>query len=122
MTEFFVISIPQNRLSKKQEIQSSTFCTNILFGFQVLKLLQGDDSEVFNWARSEVSSSEGLNDAEDEESNAENIRSHLNLAMLDVEDDSLSVSSTEQTVDSMSMSTSMEDYWKERWSQSISFD
>nr|CAD1817784.1 unnamed protein product [Ananas comosus var. bracteatus] len=88
----------------------------------VLKLLQGDDSEVFNWARSEVSSSEGLNDAEDEESNAENIRSHLNLAMLDIEDDSLSVSSTEQTVDSMSMSTSMEDYWKERWSQSISFD
>lgn len=94
----------------------------MIFGFQVLKLLRGDDSEVFNWARSEVSSSEGLNDAEDEESNAENIRSHLNLAMLDVEDDSLSVSSTEQTVDSMSMSTSVEDYWKERWSQPISFD
>lgn len=44
-----------------------------------------------------------------------NLQSHLNLALLDVEDDSLSLSSIEQSV-------SLEDYLQGRWSRSSSFD
>jgi hypothetical protein len=43
-----------------------------------------------------------------------NLQSHLNLALLEV-DDSLSISSIEQSV-------SLEDYLKGRWSRSSSFD
>lgn len=68
--------------------------------FQVLKLLRGDD-DVVKCARSEVSSHSDA--ADDEIFNLESdIRSHLTLALLDVEDDTNSVSST--------MSTSVENY------------
>ncbi|KAJ6775133.1 CALCIUM/CALMODULIN-REGULATED RECEPTOR-LIKE KINASE 2 [Salix purpurea] len=60
----------------------------------VLKLLQGDE-EVKEWARHQVCASEE-HDAMDGETFPINIQSHLNLALLDVEDDSLSISSTEQ--------------------------
>lgn len=43
-----------------------------------------------------------------------NLRSHLNLALLDVEDSSLSMSSVEEL--------SLEDYLRGRWSRSSSFD
>ncbi|XP_073004298.1 uncharacterized protein [Typha latifolia] len=88
----------------------------------VLKLLQGDE-DVVKWARLEVSASEGFDGLDGEVMIPDaNIRSHLNLALLDIEDDSLSISSTEQTIDSLSVCTSMEDYAKERWSRSSSFD
>ncbi|XP_042517500.1 lectin-domain containing receptor kinase VI.4 [Macadamia integrifolia] len=80
----------------------------------VLKLLQGDP-EVAKWVKLEVNASEEF-DAQDEESFPHtNIQSHLNVALLDVEDDSLSVSSIEQSV-------SLEDYLQGRWSRSSSFD
>ncbi|RWW31521.1 hypothetical protein BHE74_00056303, partial [Ensete ventricosum] len=86
----------------------------------VLKLLQGDDDTV-KWARSEVTSRADVLD--DEMPNLESdIRSHLNLALLDVEDDSISVSSTDHTVDSLTVSTSVENYLQWRWSRSSSFD
>jgi hypothetical protein len=78
-----------------------------------LKLLQGDE-EVKNWARHQVCASEEL-DAVDGEAFPTNIQSHLNLALLDLEDDSLSISSTEQGV-------SVEDYLQGRWSRTSSFD
>ncbi|XP_042412052.1 probable receptor-like protein kinase At2g42960 [Zingiber officinale] len=78
----------------------------------VLKLLRGDDDAV-KCARSEVSSHSDT--ADDELFNLESdIRSHLALALLDVEDDTNSVSST--------MSTSVEDYLQWRWSCSSSFN
>nr|TKR74257.1 hypothetical protein D5086_0000298600 [Populus alba] len=79
----------------------------------ILKLLQGDE-EVKNWARHQVCASEEL-DAVDEEAFPTNIQSHLNLALLDLEDDSLSISSTEQGV-------SIEDYLQGRWSRTSSFN
>lgn len=79
----------------------------------ILKLLQGDE-EVKNWARHQVCASEEL-DAMDGEAFPTNIQSHLNLALLDLEDDSLSTSSTEQGV-------SVEDYLQGRWSRTSSFD
>nr|XP_009404967.1 PREDICTED: probable receptor-like serine/threonine-protein kinase At5g57670 [Musa acuminata subsp. malaccensis] len=86
----------------------------------VLKLLQGDDDTV-KWARSEVTTRADVLD--DEMPNLESdIRSHLNLALLDVEDDSISVSSTDHTVDSLTVSTSVENYLQWRWSRSSSFD
>ncbi|PON86233.1 Serine/threonine protein kinase [Trema orientale] len=80
----------------------------------VLKLLQGDE-EVTRWARQQVNASEDQEEALDEEPLPNNIQSHLNLALLDVEDDSLSTSSGEQSI-------SLEDYLKGRWSRSSSFD
>ncbi|CAB4308315.1 unnamed protein product [Prunus armeniaca] len=79
----------------------------------VLKLLQGDE-EVTRCARQQVSASEEL-EALDGEALPSNIQSHLNLALLDLEDDSLSTSSGEQSI-------SLEDYLQGRWSRSSSFN
>ncbi|XP_076916813.1 protein kinase STUNTED-like [Bidens hawaiensis] len=77
----------------------------------VLKVLQGD-AEVSKWARLEVGSDARVQVSEEES----NIRSHLSLALLDVEDSSLSMSSVEES------SVSLEDYLRGRWSRSSSFD
>ena len=79
----------------------------------VLKLLKGDE-EVTNWARKEVEDSKDF-DATDEEAFPTDIQSHLNLALLDSGDDSISDSSTGQVV-------SIEDYLQGRWSRTSSFD
>lgn len=50
----------------------------------------------------------------DEELYPTNIKSHLNLALLDLEDDSVSASSDEQSLE-------IEDYLQKRWSRSSSF-
>ncbi|KAI3821315.1 hypothetical protein L1987_08880 [Smallanthus sonchifolius] len=76
----------------------------------VLKVLHGD-VEVTKWAMLEVGSDARVQVSEEES----NIRSHLNLALLDVEDSSLSMSSVEESV-------SLEDYLRGRWSRSSSFD
>ncbi|KAL6621238.1 hypothetical protein ACP70R_033670 [Stipagrostis hirtigluma subsp. patula] len=71
----------------------------------IMKLLQGDD-ETIHWARSQVTTSF---DGSDEEAAApdSNMQSHLNLALLGIDDDTLShCSSTERTVD-----TSADGYW-----------
>ncbi|CAI9115520.1 OLC1v1016436C2 [Oldenlandia corymbosa var. corymbosa] len=90
----------------------------------ILKLLQGD-SEAIKWARLQVNGSEGTNavhpvvnnsegpDAIDDETFSQsNLQSHLNLALLGVED---SLSSIEQSI-------SLEEYLRGRWSRSSSFD
>ncbi|CAJ1974808.1 unnamed protein product [Sphenostylis stenocarpa] len=79
----------------------------------ILKLLRGDE-EVTRWAEQEINAPEELNGF-DEEPVPTNIQSHLNLALLDLEDDTVSISSTEQSV-------SLEDYLQGRWSRSSSFD
>lgn len=81
----------------------------------ILKLLQGD-VEVTNWAKQQVNSYPVDFDALDGETSPVDIQSHLNVALLDiVEDDSVSVCSTEQNI-------SLEDYLRGRWSRSSSFD
>ncbi|KAK2993455.1 hypothetical protein RJ640_005149 [Escallonia rubra] len=75
----------------------------------VLKILQGD-AEVNNWARQQVSTSEDL----DAEQSPTSIQSFLNLAFQNLEDPSLSASSTDQNV-------SVEDYLQGRWSRTSSF-
>lgn len=80
---------------------------------QVLKLLQGDE-EAINWAKEQVSASEELNSI-DGEASPTNIQSHLNLALLDLDDDSVSAGSTQQII-------SVEDYLQGRWSRTSSFD
>lgn len=79
---------------------------------QVLKLLQGD-SDVREWARQEAKHAEHFN-ANGEQS-ATDIQSFINLALLDLEDETTSTSSVEQNV-------SVEDYLGCRWSRSSSFD
>lgn len=66
------------------------------------------------WAKQQVSASEDL-DIIDEESTPMNFQSHLNLALLDLDDDTLSPSSSEQTI-------SIEDYLQGRWSRTSSFN
>ncbi|GMP46779.1 hypothetical protein CsSME_00014815 [Camellia sinensis var. sinensis] len=80
----------------------------------VSKLLQGD-SEVIKWARLQVHASEGTDMLDGEALPRLNLQSHLNVALLDVEEDSLSLSSIEQSV-------SLKDYLQGRWSRSASFD
>ncbi|KAJ6774170.1 hypothetical protein OIU79_017574 [Salix purpurea] len=73
----------------------------------IVKLLQGD-AEVTKWARQQVNDVEESDVLDDEACPRSNLQSHLNLALLDVEDDSLSSSSIEQSV-------SLEDYLRGRW-------
>nr|CAD1842054.1 unnamed protein product [Ananas comosus var. bracteatus] len=86
----------------------------------VLKVLQGDD-DILKWARSQSSSSEELDRVDDEAAFPDNnIQSFINLALLDVDDDSLSVSSGEHP-DFVTANTSLEEYLQGRWSRSSSF-
>ncbi|KAL1535104.1 protein kinase STUNTED-like [Salvia divinorum] len=79
----------------------------------VLKLLQGDPA-VIEWARQETKTCEDLNIIYNEQS-ATVIQSFINLALLNLEDDTASTSSTELNI-------SVEDYLGGRWSRSSSFD
>ncbi|PKI34175.1 hypothetical protein CRG98_045454 [Punica granatum] len=81
----------------------------------ILKLLQGDE-EAIKWAREQISSSSELDGLDGEDSPVSTIQCHLNLALQDLEDDSLSTSSTEQSI------SLLEDYMRGRWSRSSSFD
>lgn len=85
----------------------------VLFKLKVLKLLQGDE-EITTWARQQIEESDEL-DASDGEPLPTNIQSHLNLALLGLEDDSLSVGSGIQSI-------SIEDYLQGRCSRSSSFN
>ncbi|KAL0456109.1 UNVERIFIED_CONTAM: Proline-rich receptor-like protein kinase PERK9 [Sesamum latifolium] len=79
----------------------------------VRKLLQGDP-EVVDWARQETNATEDINAINGEQS-ATNIQSFINLALLNLEDDTASISSTEQNI-------SVEDYLGGRWSRTSSFN
>ncbi|XP_027107073.2 protein kinase STUNTED isoform X2 [Coffea arabica] len=78
----------------------------------VAKLLQGDQ-ETTRWARQQVKGMDEV-DVEGQQSST-NIQSFINLALLNLEDHSVSSSSTEQTI-------SVEDYLRGRWSRTSSFD
>lgn len=80
----------------------------------ILKLLHGDE-EVAGWAEQEVNAPQEQDGFDEEQVPTTNIQSHLNLALLDLEDDTVSITSTEQSV-------SLEDYLQGRWSRSSSFD
>ncbi|KAJ6405375.1 hypothetical protein OIU84_013353 [Salix udensis] len=80
----------------------------------VVKLLQGD-AEVTKWARLQVNAAEESDVLDGEECLRSSLRSHLNLALLDVEDDSLSLSSIEHSI-------SLEYYLQGRWSRRSSLD
>lgn len=93
-----------------------------------MKLLRGDP-EVVKWARLEVNASkwsdlrlefnnslEGPDALDDETFSQDNLQSHIDLAMLGVEEEATSFSSIEQS------HVSLEDYLRGRWSRSSSFD
>ncbi|GFZ09828.1 kinase with adenine nucleotide alpha hydrolases-like domain-containing protein [Actinidia rufa] len=80
----------------------------------ILKLLQGD-SEVITWARLQVHALEGPDLLDNETFSRSDLQSHLNVALLGLDEDSLSMSSIERSV-------SLEDYLQGRWSRSSSFD
>lgn len=79
----------------------------------VLKLIQGD-MEAVKWAKQQVTAVDE-HVCVDGKAVPSHIQSHLNLALLDMEDDSYSISSSEQNV-------SIEDYLRGRWSRTSSFD
>lgn len=83
-------------------------------GPQISKILKGD-AVVMKWARLEINALKASELLDEEASPTSNLRSHLNLALLDVEDDALSLWSVDQNV-------SLEDYLRGRWSRSSSFD
>lgn len=79
----------------------------------VLKLIQGDPN-IVEWARQETNTSKNIN-AVNGEQIASNIQSFINLALLNMEDDSTSIRSNEHSI-------SVDDYLQGRWSGSRSFD
>ncbi|KAK9286503.1 hypothetical protein L1049_014901 [Liquidambar formosana] len=86
---------------------------------QILKLLRGEE-DVEKWINSQIDGPDDLenqNDNDDEVYPESCTKSHLGLALLDVDDDSTSFSSVEQ-----SNSLSIEEYLKGRWSRSSSLD
>ncbi|XP_073012938.1 protein kinase STUNTED-like [Typha latifolia] len=86
----------------------------------VLKLLKGDDG-MLTWARSQISTSNECDSTDDEASFSDNkLQSYINLALLDIDNDSLSPSSAEHP-DFIRANTSLEDYLQGRWSRSSSF-
>lgn len=90
----------------------------------VLKLLQGEDDDVLKWARSEVDGSEEFDGLDNEAAPCpdSDIQSHINLALLDIDDEITSVSSVEHSVDFRAANTSLEEYLQGSWSRSSSFD
>ncbi|XP_019151455.1 PREDICTED: probable receptor-like protein kinase At5g47070 [Ipomoea nil] len=81
----------------------------------VVKLLQGEE-EAINLARQRGNGSEGEVDVESEQQDAPpNIQSFLNVALQNLDSDSLSSSSSDQHI-------SVEDYLRGRYSRSSSFD
>ncbi|KAJ6807301.1 receptor protein kinase TMK1 [Iris pallida] len=89
----------------------------------IMKLLQGDQN-ILRWARAQVRASEDSDSLDDEAVQPNSlIQSHINLALLGVEDDTLSVSSIDHSVGFLpTANTSLEDYLKGRWSRQSSFD
>ncbi|KAG5031429.1 hypothetical protein JHK85_015411 [Glycine max] len=80
----------------------------------ISKLLQGD-AEAIKWARLQVNALDPPEMLDDEACPPSNLQSHINLALLDVEDDLLSMCSVEQGL-------TLEDYLRGRWSRASSFD
>ncbi|KAE8708489.1 Kinase protein with adenine nucleotide alpha hydrolases-like domain, putative isoform 4 [Hibiscus syriacus] len=84
----------------------------------VLELLRGDKAtEKCSLAQDENKESQEYDTDDDEVDQNSRADLHLSLAMLDVEDDSTSFSSTEQR-----SNISLEEYLKERWSPSSNFN
>jgi len=80
---------------------------------QILSILRGESAASI----ADQGGAAELDCLDDEEYPAANVRSHLGLALLDVED-SESISSTEHS----SGLSPLEEYLRERWSRSSSFD
>lgn len=81
----------------------------------VVKLLQGEE-EAINWARQRGGNGSEEVDVESEEEDAPaNIQSFLNVALQNLDSDSLSSCSSDQHI-------SVEDYLRGRYSRSSSFD
>ncbi|XP_020588055.1 probable leucine-rich repeat receptor-like protein kinase At5g05160 [Phalaenopsis equestris] len=89
----------------------------------VLKLIKGDD-EAVKLAKLELGSSMLFDDMDDEATiNNLNIQSHINLALLGIDDDvALSVSSLAHSFDFTTSNSSLEEYLRERLSHSLSFN
>ncbi|KAI3984041.1 hypothetical protein MKX01_035168 [Papaver californicum] len=79
----------------------------------VLKLLSGD-ADVIKWSKLQLCASDEFSTLDGESLPPPDIQSHLNLILLDVEDD-ISFNSIEQGL-------SFEEYLQGRWSRSSSFD
>jgi hypothetical protein len=91
---------------------------NLFFFFQILKLLRGD-KEPEKWVNPQ---NKDLQDPENQDNDDEvypnsSAESHLSLALLDVDYDSTSFSSWEH-----GNNLSIEEYFKDRWSRSSSFN
>lgn len=83
----------------------------------MLKLLKGDDDAV-RWARQVANAPEKVNDLDDEAVlQHNNLQAHIDLALQDVDDVSLSINSIEPLTN-----MSMEEYLEGRWSRSSSLN
>ncbi|XP_078441234.1 protein kinase STUNTED-like isoform X2 [Wolffia australiana] len=90
----------------------------------ILKLLRGEKGAIERGRAIQAEAEEdaaGMDDGEEGVDSAKNFRSHLSLALLDVEDDCFSVSSSDHTSDFILSHGSLDDYLRGRWSVHSSF-
>ncbi|GMI88069.1 hypothetical protein like AT2G16750 [Hibiscus trionum] len=111
-----------NETQMHRMVQAATLCLTCSARLrpkmsQILELLKGE-KVVENWGKTENDNTESQEHHNDDEVYPNSRPElHLSVAMLDVDDDSTSLSSMEQ-----SGNFSTEEYLKERWSRSSSFD
>jgi len=92
---------------------------------RILKLLQGeDDITDWAWCQKEMIKDMDTSDEDDivENQGGHDIQTHLTLAMLGVDNDSVSLSSMDHSVGILQANSSLEDYLQCRCSTSSSFD
>lgn len=91
---------------------------------RILKLLQGEDERTdWAWCQNTMIKDMDTSDEDDivENQGGHDIQTHLTLAMLGVDDDTVSLSSTDHSVGILPTNNSLEDYGLRRCSNSSSF-
>ncbi|URD97398.1 kinase family [Musa troglodytarum] len=84
---------------------------------EILSLLQGEE-EIEAWIGCHINATSNRLDCQDDEAfPSSSVGSHIGMALLDVDEDDASLSSFDQ-----SNHSSLEEYLRDRWSRSSSFD
>ncbi|KAH9307982.1 hypothetical protein KI387_035893 [Taxus chinensis] len=93
---------------------------------RILKILRGETDDLSYWSKRRLLMSKDMDETVEDDYGANyggsDIQTHLTLAMLWVDDDIASVSSPDQSVDLLHQNKTLEDYFRDRYSRSSSFD
>jgi len=115
----------------KRMVIGAAFCLRQASQFRprmsrILKLLRGEGDDLPYWTKRQLSMSKDIDELVEDEYGANSgscdIQTHLSLAMLGVDDDVVSNSSPDQSVELVHETRTLQDYFYGRYSRSASFD